>query len=73
MTEIAKEESFKVMTNLKKGVSGSVVVSLALVVMSCIHGLTPEQQQAGLVLVTGILESARNILKKKLPRLFSWF
>ena len=73
MTEIKKEFSFSIMKNFKKGFAGSVIVSLAFVIMSFFHGLTPEQHQAGIVVSTGLLESSRNMLKKKFPRLLSFF
>jgi hypothetical protein len=64
---------YKVMTTIKKGVSGGVVTSVGLFLMSCVHGLTQEQSQAGLVIVVAGLESVRSFLKKKFPRSFSWF
>jgi len=72
MTQIIEEERFKVMTNIRKGVSGGVVASVACLVMSFFHGLSPEQNNAGLIITVGALESLRNILKKKLPGFFSW-
>ena len=64
---------YKVMTTIKKGVSGGVVASIALTILSFVHGLTPEQNQAGLVILVGGLETARSFLKKKFPSFFSWF
>jgi len=72
MTKIIQEEGFKIMTTFRKGVSGGVIASIALAVLSCFHGLTPEQQQAGFVVSVGVLEALRNIFKKKLPHLFFW-
>ena len=59
--------------SIKKGVSGSVVAALALGVVSCFHGLTPEQSNAGTVLVIGVIESLRNVIKRKFPHIFPFF
>jgi hypothetical protein len=63
-------DDYKIGASLKKGTSGGAVVSLALVVMSCFHGLTPAQQNVGIIVLSGVFESVRNLLKKNYPR---WF
>jgi hypothetical protein len=73
MKIIPEYPEYKPMTSLKKGFSGGVVASLGLLIMSCFHGLSPEQQQAGCVVSIGVLEVVRNALKKKFPRFLSWF
>lgn len=73
MSTLIYNKEFLPMVSVKKGLSGGVVASVALGLMSCFSGLTPEQQQAGVVLSISILEILRNVLKKKFPKIFSFF
>jgi len=73
MTVIIPDFVYSPMTTIKKGVSGGLVATIALAVMSCFHGLTPEQQSAGVVVSISLIESLRNILKKKFPSIFGFF
>ena len=72
--EIEKElPVLELKKTLKKGLGGGSVGVVALAVMACFHGLSPEQYNAGLVVSIGILEVLRNTLKRVFPRLFSFF
>ena len=73
MTEIIKEETWSAGISLKKGAAGGGIAAVALLVLSFFHGLTPDQERAGLVVAVGVFEVLRNILKKNLPKFFSWF
>ena len=68
--EIAKEFEFKIMSTAKKTATGGIVTTIGILIMSMVHGLTPDQNNAGLVVVCATLEALRNILKKKLPKIF---
>jgi len=70
--QIEKEAEYRIMSTAKKGVSGGIVAAVALAIISCFHGLTPEQNQAGVVISVAALEALRNLLKKKLPGIFFW-
>jgi hypothetical protein len=56
----------------RKGVGGVVVTTLAYVIVSFFHGLTPEQKAGAMVATVGVLESVRGTLKSKFPKLFSF-
>jgi len=66
-------DDYKVLPTFKKGVSGVISSGLALVVLSCVHGLTPAQSNAGFMLLVGLFQSLRNILKKSCPKLSAFF
>ncbi len=70
MTLIIPDVRFSVMKSLHKTASGGVVASVAVMVVSLFHGLTPEQHSAGFILSVAVLEGVRNILKKKFPKFF---
>jgi len=72
MSLIVSDGEFDGMKSLKKGVSGGVVASIALALLSCFHGLTPEQQQAGVIVSIVGIEALRNFFKKKFPRILNW-
>jgi hypothetical protein len=73
MSNLLKNEEYRSMIFIKKGVSGGVTASIALFIVSCFGGLSPEQQQAGVVVGVSVLEILRNVLKCKFPKIFSFF
>jgi hypothetical protein len=58
---------------MRKGLSGAIVSAIALGVVSSFPDLTPEQRNAATVALIGILESLRNLFKRKFPRIFPFF
>ena len=72
--EIVKDEPvLKVGTTLKKGAVGGVVGVIAVGIVACFPGLTPEQQRVAIIGVIAVLEVARNTLKRLFPRVFKFF
>lgn len=72
MKESDNINSYSAGITMKKGVQGTAVAAISLLVAGLFNGLSPEQHNATVIITVGLVETVRNILKKRLPKFFSW-